>query len=586
MATNPDKAQNKTSQEWRSVAAQYEQQNADLAKQVVGYDTQLADIDRQKADIAAQLKGLRNQGLTNREFFSRSAELTEQNKALTQQRNTIQNDKNQTNEQISENKQAIDKAYTRADVAQEGEALADTTTPPASEQPGNGATVPPANPPVQTTSAASNVTQAQDPAQAAPIVEAVENPAPVVTQQYANRPDPVADIPPAAPRTALEQDPNEAINRAIANEIPATPRTALEQDPNEAINRAIANEIPVPQRTVDQDPTATINQAIANDIPVTPRTALEQDPNEAIKAALAREAEQQSATPSLPAATGSSVGLQGAKVNTQAQATSQDVTNAAAKGDWRVRLSLAPNANYLYKAKEVSGILAPLAVTNGIVFPYTPNISVAYNASYSSDALTHSNYKIQYYQSSAVDSISIGCEFTAQDTYEANYLLAVIHFFRSVTKMFYGQDENPRRGTPPPLCFLTGLGAFQFDRHPLVITAFTYTLPTDVDYIMATNTETVPGGNKSGTNARKPLSNASTNRLINIMPGGVAPPAQFTNPKAGTTEPTYVPTKINISVSALPIVTRNDISNNFSVKKYATGELLRGSKRGSGGGIW
>jgi len=152
--------------------------------------------------------------------------------------------------------------------------------------------------------------------------------------------------------------------------------------------------------------------------------------------------------------------------------------------------------------------------------------------------------------------------------------------------MFYGQDENPKRGTPPPLCFLTGLGAFQFDKHPLVITGFTYTLPTDVDYIMATNTETVPGGNKSGTNARKPLSNASTNRLINIMPGGVAPPAQFTNPKAGTTEPTYVPTKINLSISAVPIVTRNDISNNFSVKKYATGELLRGSKRASGGGIW
>lgn len=586
MATNPDKAQNKTSQEWRSVAAQYEQQNADLAKQVVGYDTQLADIDRQKADIAAQVKGLRNQGLTNREFAAREAELTAQNRALTQQRNTIQNDKNQTNEQISENKQAIDKAYTRADIAQEGEAQADTTTPPASEQPGNGATVPPANPPVQTTSAASNVTQAQDPAQTTPVVAAVENTAPPATQdpaqaapiveaventaaadvpnfqQYSNRPEPAAEIPPAAPRTALEQDPNAAINAAIAN------------------------EIPVPQRTIDQDPTATINQAIANDIPVTPRTALEQDPNAAIRAALAREAEQQSATPSLPAATGSSVGLPGAKVNTQAQATSQDVTNAAAKGDWRVRLSLAPNANYLYKAKEVSGILAPLAVTNGIVFPYTPTISVGYNANYSSDPLTHSNYKIQYYQSSAVDSISIGCDFTAQDTYEANYLLAVIHFFRSVTKMFYGQDENPKRGTPPPLCFLTGLGAFQFDRHPLVITGFTYTLPTDVDYIMATNTETVPGGNKSGTNARKPLSNASTNRLINIMPGGVPPPAQFTNPKAGTTEPTYVPTKINITVSALPIVTRNDISNNFSVKKYATGELLRGSKRGSGGGIW
>jgi hypothetical protein len=562
MPANPDKAQNKTSQEWKAVAAQYEQQNEELAKQVAGYDAQLASIKQQQADISNQIKGLRNQGLTNKEFAAREADLTAQRRALTQQNNAIQNDREQTTTQISDNKDAIAKANTRADIAQEGEALADTTTPPASQNPGDGATVPPAAAPTQTINPASNVTPAQDPTQTQPIVATVENAAPVVTQQYANRPDPVADIPPAEPRTALEQDPNEAINRAIANDIPVT------------------------QRTVDEDPAATINQAIANDIPVTPRTALEQDPNAAIQAALAREAEQQSATPSLPAATGSSVGLQGAKVNTQAQATSQDATNAAAKGDWRVRLSLAPNANYLYKAKEVSGILAPLAVTNGIIFPYLPTISVSYSAGYSSDSLTHSNYKIQYYQSSSVDSISLGCEFTAQDTYEANYLLAVIHFFRTATKMFYGQDENPKRGTPPPLCFLTGLGAFQFDKHPLVITGFTYTLPTDVDYIMATNTETVPGGNKSGTNARKPSSNASTNRLINIMPGGVAPPAQFTNPKAGTTEPTYVPTKINLSISAVPIVTRNDISNNFSVKKYATGELLRGSKRASGGGIW
>jgi hypothetical protein len=37
-----------------------------------------------------------------------------------------------------------------------------------------------------------------------------------------------------------------------------------------------------------------------------------------------------------------------------------------------------------------------------------------------------------------------------------------------------------------------------------------------------------------------------------------------------------------------PIVTRNDISKNFSLKDYATGKLLRGSHRngGNGGGIW
>jgi hypothetical protein len=48
-------------------------------------------------------------------------------------------------------------------------------------------------------------------------------------------------------------------------------------------------------------------------------------------------------------------------------------------------------------------------------------------------------------------------------------------------------------------------------------------------------------------------------------------------------EPTYVPTKIQISITAVPVVTRNDISNHFSLKDYAAGKL---SKRPSGGGIW
>jgi hypothetical protein len=46
-----------------------------------------------------------------------------------------------------------------------------------------------------------------------------------------------------------------------------------------------------------------------------------------------------------------------------------------------------------------------------------------------------------------------------------------------------------------------------------------------------------------------------------------------------------VPTKIQIQITAVPIVTRNDISNNFNLADYASGELLRGSRR-NGGGIW
>jgi hypothetical protein len=55
----------------------------------------------------------------------------------------------------------------------------------------------------------------------------------------------------------------------------------------------------------------------------------------------------------------------------------------------------------------------------------------------------------------------------------------------------------------------------------------------------------------------------------------------------GSVEPTYVPTKLQIQIGAIPIVSRRDISQNFSLRDYASGELLKGSQRGDqGGGIW
>lgn len=265
---------------------------------------------------------------------------------------------------------------------------------------------------------------------------------------------------------------------------------------------------------------------------------------------------------------------------TQEQASLQDKANFNAKADWRVRLSLAPGADYLYAA-ENPGILAPLVDTNGVIFPYTPGISVAYAAQYDATTLTHSNYKYYTYNSSSVDTITLSCDFTAQDVFEANYLLAVIHFFRSMTKMFYGQDQNPKNGTPPPLCYLYGLGAFQFDKHPLVIQGFTYTLPTDVDYIRAGDSSSLQSSSRTKANSKPGETRMA---MSGIQPGANVAPPQFSGAYR-VLEPTYVPTKIQLSITAVPIVSRNDISNNFSLKNYATGSLLRGSER-LGGGFW
>jgi hypothetical protein len=346
----------------------------------------------------------------------------------------------------------------------------------------------------------------------------------------------------------------------------------------------------VPSQAVRVPPTTRVTPTIAVAPPVdesaaeTARLAIQEQ--KLVDAENVRIEEQLNANRTVR----SSVGFGAAELNAQAQATQQDAVNFQQEADWRVRLSLAPGATYLYKDPQIyqnESILLPLLQTDGVIFPYTPSISVSYNASYSPTDPTHSNYTIYSYTNSKVAEITIGCDFTAQDTFEANYLLAVIHFFRSATKMFYGQDSNPRNGTPPPLCYLTGLGAFQFDQHPLAITGFTYALPIDVDYIRAGIPTSSPGVNKAPETSRNNSPNSANGRLPNsgLAPGGGAIPPKF-NVNYSSKTPTYVPTKIALSITAVPIISRNVISNDFSLRDYATGKLLKGSDRPIGKGIW
>jgi hypothetical protein len=259
--------------------------------------------------------------------------------------------------------------------------------------------------------------------------------------------------------------------------------------------------------------------------------------------------------------------------------------------DWRVRLSLAKEATYLYKEQKIesTNILFPLKETDGVIFPYLPQINVSYRANYSPTEITHTNYKNFFYTNSSVDDINITADFTAQDNIEAKYMLAVIHFFKSVTKMFYGQDVGPRGGTPPPLCYLTGLGAYQFNNHPIVITNFAYNLPNDVDYIRTETNDAFSAGGISSIKKQQPKSNIfskflSDRRLGSSNLNKFAQPSQpnFSSITSAGTGITYVPTKLQIQITAHPIVTRKDISENFKLTgkdSYSSGKLTKG-------GIW
>lgn len=277
-------------------------------------------------------------------------------------------------------------------------------------------------------------------------------------------------------------------------------------------------------------------------------------------------------------------------------ARSQQVINTQRRAtngrDWRVKLKLGPNANYLYNAAQPGDLLFPLRSnggTDGIIFPYTPNVQTTYSTSYQKVPLTHSNYQGLFYKNSSVPNVQITGTFTAQDTQEADYLLAVIHFLRSAGKMFYGQDAQ--NGAPPPVLFLSGFGEFQFNNHPLVLESFTYNLPNKVDYIRARSVNDVNlnllqrqnrGGSAynglSGVITRLNTLVEVTRRVLKVKPG--ANPSTIPTPTStfelGGNNPTYVPTEMEIQLTLIPIQTREQVSKQFSLTKFAQGNLLRG----------
>ena len=285
---------------------------------------------------------------------------------------------------------------------------------------------------------------------------------------------------------------------------------------------------------------------------------------------------QQAAVSSPPVPQPQAAGIAARVKQAQRQQTLADQQRQLNKADWRLRLSLATQSDYLYNA-AAPGILSYLKPTDGVIFPYTPQITTSYKANYSNYDLTHSNYRGYYYQNSYTDALTVTGTFTAQNTQEANYLLAVIHFFRSVTKMFYGQSQHV--GSPPPICYLNGLGEYQFNKHPVLVTQFSYTLPNSVDYIRAGS----PNNLQLNQNSLRPKTNTANPALSSVQRLATAflnkGASQNTRPPPtgpNTNNPTYVPTKMDIVVTLMPVQSRTQVSQQFSLENFANGNLLRG----------
>jgi hypothetical protein len=185
--------------------------------------------------------------------------------------------------------------------------------------------------------------------------------------------------------------------------------------------------------------------------------------------------------------------------------------------DWRVRI----NCDWsLFKGNT----LFDQFVDSGVVFPITPNITLSTKANYTAIEPVHNNYPFQAYKNSAVDEISIQGEFISETEQDAAYWIAATTFFKTATKMFFGQGENV--GSPPIVCRLNGYGASVFNDVPIVIKSFSVDFPDNVNYIKCT---------KTGS-------------------------------------PTWVPILSTINISVQPIYNRRNLRQ-FSLQEYAKGSL-------------
>lgn len=270
------------------------------------------------------------------------------------------------------------------------------------------------------------------------------------------------------------------------------------------------------------------------------------------------------------------------KINTE---TVGDVLSAVAvfsdkdSNDWRARLSLPPWISF-----RTSPALKPLVDAGGLVFPYTPTIQLESSANYQQISPVHSNNVFQAYQSSNPGKITVTAPMNVEDTSQALYWIGALHFLRSLTKMFSGND--PKAGNPPPIVYFNAYGGYVFKNVPVVVTNFNTMLPKDCDYIpvnvsgsLAGEVSTIAGGiGGLASSVGQTISGTSTlASSVAGLAGGVQQASSLlgTFGLGGTVSggTAYVPSKSEFSITLQPVYSRTNVRN-FSLDTFVTGGYL------------
>ena len=251
----------------------------------------------------------------------------------------------------------------------------------------------------------------------------------------------------------------------------------------------------------------------------------------------------------------------------------------ANENDWRVRLSL-PN----WVGFRNSVVLDPLKSAGGLVFPYTPQVTIRPSASYTKEPVIHTNHPFNAYKASDPGQITITAPMNVEDPEQALYWIAAVHYLRSVSKMFSGND--PKAGNPPPIVFLNGYGQYVFKNVPVVITSFDTTLPNDCDYIACDVSGSAAGAVEGVTDSIGGLADtlggaipglSGLTSTVSSIAGGVGQVAGLlgTFGVGGSTSAgqAYVPTKSQFTVTLQPVYSRNS-ARKFSLDRFVTGGYI------------
>ena len=220
--------------------------------------------------------------------------------------------------------------------------------------------------------------------------------------------------------------------------------------------------------------------------------------------------------------------------------------------DRRVRLRPKSGAeSYVYGDIGSNGLLSILRQTDGMIWPSTPSINVTQAANYDESKITHSIAAYNNFESTQNTTITISGDFHVGNAQEAYYLMACIHFLRTLTKMDFGRT-SPTRGTAPPVLILSAYGKYQFNDIPVIVKGTNFEYRDDVDYLE------VPIDASAGEG----------------FPGELTDKSVYYETFHKKEDKVWVPQVMNINVTLEQQPTGDYISKEFNLNEFKRGTLL------------